>query len=224
VTLNATLQKDAFAKSEGDAWFSRNPKEANDQARLLVQSVQALGAKPQRVLEVGCAGGAPLNVIQEAFEAECFGIEPSAKAVEYANATYPNIKCAIGTADNLEFDDGEFDLVVLGFCLYLTDPQHHFRTAWQIDRVLRNKGLVVIKDFLAPSPYKNTYTHLPGLFARKMPWADMLLWHPSYSLLSRVYMEHGDPFTFAPDERVGIDILYKDSTVAFPNRPPEFTA
>jgi ubiquinone/menaquinone biosynthesis C-methylase UbiE len=217
-----TLQNKIFRDSEGDAWFVRNPKEASSQARLLAGAVQALGFKPTRILEIGCAGGAPLNVLQQTFDCECFGIDPSGEAVEYAKSTFPDISCKVGTADNIEYGDNEFDLVVLGFCLYLTDPEHHFRAAWQIDRVLRDKGAVVIKDFLPPAAYKNAYAHRSGIFARKMPWSDMLLWHPSYSLLSRTYMEHGEPFTFAPDERVGIDILYKDTGVAFPDRPREF--
>lgn len=217
-------QKTVFIESEGDAWFERNPKEASSQVSLMLTALRSMQIAPKSILEIGCGGGAPLSVLQKAFGAKCVGIDPSSKAVEYGSTKYPGILFLQGTADDLQFEDESFDLVVAGFCLYLTDPRDHFRIAWQIDRVLRDKGSIVIKDFLAPSPYKNSYAHQPNLYSYKMDWSNMLTWHPSYSLLSRTYIEHGADLMFAPDERVGIDIIRKDAAVAFPGRPETFHA
>lgn len=204
---------------EGDAWFDRNLKTAHVRIKLLARRIAETGLKPTRILEIGCAGGGPLDFLRETFNADCHGIDPSEKAISHARATHPEIGFSVGTADELPYADASFDLVVLGFCLYIIDPQHHFRVAWQIDRVLMDKGAVAIIDFLPPSPYRNPYAHRPGIYAHKMQWADMLAWHPSYTLLSRTYQEHGEPFGHESDERVAIDILYKDAQAAFPDRP-----
>ena len=215
-------QKSVFIKSEGDAWFERNPKEASEQSVALLDALTAIRIAPRSILEIGCGGGAPLHMLREAFGAKCAGVDPSRKAIAYAASNFPDIDFSIGTADDLPFEDDSFDLVVLGFCLYLTDPKDHFRAAWQIDRVLQDNGTVVIKDFLVPSAYKTPYAHQPGVFSYKMSWSQMLTWHPAYSLLSRTYIEHGSTLTFAPDERVAIDLIRKDTSVAFPDPPTAF--
>ena len=100
--------------------------------------------------------------------------------------------------------------------------RNHFKTAWQVDRVLQARAFAVIRDFLPPTPYKNPYAHSSGLHSFKMNWSAMLMWHPSYQLVSRTYTEHSRPFTFAPDECVVLDVLRKDCALAFPDRPPAF--
>ena len=69
---------------------------------------------------------------------ECYGIEPSFKAVETACTS--GVNAVQGTADRLPYRDGLFDVVVFGFCLYLCDREDLFRIASEADRVLNDQG------------------------------------------------------------------------------------
>ncbi|HJW40256.1 MAG TPA: class I SAM-dependent methyltransferase [Rhizomicrobium sp.] len=212
-------QKEVFLESEGDAWYARNPAPPTPRAQALARTLKEMHIAPSAILEVGCAGGGFLAALQQEFSAaRCAGIDPSARAIEDAGARYPDMTFRQSTADDLPFKDASFDLVILGFCLYLTDPADHFRAAWQTDRVTRSPGFVVVRDFLPPSPYRNSYAHKPGLFSHKMNFSGMLTWHPAYALLSRTYREHSSPYGYDADERVITDILRKDADMAFPRR------
>ena len=91
------------------------------------------------------------------------------------------------------------------FCLYLCDPADYFNIAQQADRVLKDKGYLVILDFLSTVPYRAPYSHHDGIFSHKMNWAQMFTWHPVYRLISRGYSEHAEPHTFHPHERIATD-------------------
>ena len=212
-------QKTAFLVSEGDAYFDRNPKQIDCDKEPIIASMNDLGIKPSSILEIGSSSGARLNCIQKLSGAECHGVDPSAKAVEYGRAHYPNINLLQGSADNLAFPGGRFDLVIFGFCLYLCDPSDYFRIAQEADRVLRDKGFLIIKDFTSAVPLKGTYNHLPGVFSHKLDWTKMFVWNPAYRLLSRRYQEHAQPYGFHPQEAVVIDVLRKDHENAFLSNP-----
>jgi ubiquinone/menaquinone biosynthesis C-methylase UbiE len=167
-----------------------------------------------------------LNCIQKLFGAECYGIDPSAKAVEYGRTHHPKINLSCGSADNLTFPKDRFDLVIFGFCLYLCDPQDYFRIAQETDRVLRDKGFLIIKDFTSPVPMRGTYSHLPGIFSHKLDWASMFTWNPAYRLISRSYLEPAqksmaasDAYSFHPQEQMALDVLRKDTDKAFISNP-----
>lgn len=208
-------QKDIFLASEGDAYFSRNVASLDHEDHITL-ALQRLQIRPRRILEIGCSDGGRLVKMREAFGSECFGIDPSREAINAARSK--DLHLSIGTADRLEYDDASFDFVLFGFCLYLCDPQDHFIIAAEANRVLQNGGLVGIYDFCSTRPYRNAYSHKPGLYSHKMEYANMFLWHPGYRLLSRSYYELGRKFTYMPDEAVSIDLLRKDFVNAFPSR------
>src|ERR1043165_1393195 len=123
-------QKEIFTASEADQWFERNRyacKKLRPENDLLVQTLTAIEIRPKQVLEIGCANGSSLELIHQAFGSRCFGIDPSAQAIEQGRAEYPHLRLQQGTADTLPFEDRQFDLVVFGFCLYLCDRADLFR-------------------------------------------------------------------------------------------------
>ena len=215
----STTQKLTFLDSEGDAYFERNPKDCDCDSDPVVLSLSRLGVVPKRVLEIGCSGGARLDCVSRRIGGECYGIDPSHKAIEHAKKQYSHLTFAQGTADDLPYPDQHFDTVIFGFCLYLCDTQDHFRISWQVDRVLQQQGFLIIKDFLPPFAFKNEYSHKPGIRSHKMNWAGMFTWHPAYSLLSREYVEHAKPYSYHPNERISVDVLRKDTAFAFPTNP-----
>src|SRR5690242_20007005 len=136
------MQRDMFLADEGDAYYGRNASQSVADLRPLVSSLRSLAIAPKRILEIGCSNGRALEMLKAEFGSQCHGIDPSREAVEAGRKRVSGIELAVGTADKLEFPDGFFDLVIFGFCLYLCDPQDHFRIATEADRVVRDGGFI----------------------------------------------------------------------------------
>lgn len=212
-------QKKAFLETEGDAWFGRNRYQDDKELEIIVSTLKTYSITPTSILEIGCASGSQLQRLEQIFGAQCYGIDPSRNAIEHGRKTYPSLILEQGTADELGFPDNYFDLVIFGFCLYLCDPIDHFRIASQADRVLRDGGFLIIKDFISTVPYRSAYSHKVGVYSYKMEWADMFAWNPTYQLLSRHYFEHVRPYAFKRNERASIDLIRKDSAHGFLDCP-----
>lgn len=206
------LQRDIFLNGEGDRYFARN---AADQRMHsddpVLKALTAIGFQASRALEIGASDGWRLLPLKQA-GVYCAGVDPSASAVERGASFGLDLRCA--TCDDLPFETGSFDLVIFGFCLYLVDPELHFKCVSEADRVLRDGGVLAIYDFLPPRPYFNDYSHRPGVKSYKMEFSRYFLAGQSYSLI------HRDMGSIKPpDERVGVDILLKDRRSAFHANP-----
>jgi SAM-dependent methyltransferase len=177
-------QRDVFLESEGDAWLARNPPPGtalpgSDELLLaILQLPMPQTAASIKILEIGCGSGTRLAWLNRNRGFECRGLEPSAKGVEAARAQ--GVTVQQGTAESLPFDAASFDIVVFGFCLYLCDREDLFRIASEADRVLRNPGWIVIRDFYSPTPTRRPYHHRAGLFSYKMDYRSLFAWHPGY--------------------------------------------
>jgi SAM-dependent methyltransferase len=212
-------QKDAFLEGEGNAWYGRNLLHLREPGPgIVLNTLEETGIVPKSVLEIGCANGYRVAQICERFGAVGSGIEPSSNAVADGRIRFPSLTLEVGTADALPFADGQFDVVVFGFCLYLVDPRLHLRCVAEADRVLAEGGLLLIYDFIEPIPYYNEYAHLPGIRSHKMEFSRFFLASPAYKLLRRnmVVPERGVP---RPDQAVGVDVLTKNYATAFPPNP-----
>jgi ubiquinone/menaquinone biosynthesis C-methylase UbiE len=210
-------QKEIFLNSEGDSWFERNHQAIQNREYTLDDPVisaisRCKQSEPwgERLLEVGCGEGKRLGWIQENLNIECFGIEPSAKAVSFAKLQ--NIEVRQGTADQLPYDDSFFEFVVFGFCLYLCDREDLFRIAHEVDRVLKPNSWLIIQDFFSTTPIKNRYHHRDGIYSFKMDYRRLFDWHPNYICLSHEILGHESiEFTDDPNEFVATSVLRKSS-------------
>lgn len=217
------MQKDVFLSGEGDAWYRRNKSQldlANANDDSVVELITQQKLVPKKVLEIGCASGKRLNTIHQIFGASCSGIDVSNEAVLAGNTQYPSIKLNVGSADDLPFENESFDLVIFGFCLYLCDRKDLFKIASEADRVLKDKGMIIIKDFHPPFPYKNKYSHCDNIFSYKMDYSRLFTWNPSYTLLSNNIVGHSsiDTRTII-DERISLSLIYKSMEDAYAQKP-----
>ena len=170
------------------------------------------------MLEIGCGEGGRLAYLKKNYNIECFGVEPSKKAVEKANSK--GIEAKIGTADNLEFDDGSFDVVIFGFCLYLCDSEDLFKIAYEVDRVLKDEAILVIYDFLTPFPYKNHYKHYSGIYAYKMDYSKLFSWNQYYQIVyKKIFSHESSDFPTDANERIGLVVLKKNTDFAYSLEP-----
>ncbi|PCH56232.1 MAG: hypothetical protein COC15_03440 [Legionellales bacterium] len=142
-----------------------------------------------------------------------YGIDPSNNAIQQGNKQYSNLHLETGTADNLPYENGFFKVVIFGFCLYLVDRDLLMRTIAEADRVLGDKGFIIITDFDSIMPHKRKYHHLPDreIYSYKMDYAQLFFGCPHYALVEKISYSHQSEF-FCKDmsERVATTILYKD--------------
>lgn len=213
-------QNDTFLAGEGDQWFNRNAHVLQPQRDEYVQLLKGQGISPMRVLEIGCANGFHLEALRRAFGCQACGIDPSQAAINEGSRQFPALQLNQGTARKLAAEDGAFDLVILGFCLYLCDREDLFRIAAEVDRVLADGGFVLIKDFCPPLPYRNNYGHKEGLFSFKMDYSRMFSWNPAYELVFLQRLAHADERRrYHPDEQIALQLLRKDLTAFALDKP-----
>ncbi len=183
-------QKEIFLEKEGDAYYERNhtplkkikfgPNDPIIKAILKCKTKNS-SQKKINLLEIGCGEGKRLQWISKNFSFNCYGVEPSKKAVNKINKN--NIKVIRGTADFLDFKNNKFDFVIFGFCLYLCDRDDLFQIAKEADRVLKNNGYLIIMDFYSETHGASKYHHLSGIFSYKMDYRNLFTWHPNYECI-----------------------------------------
>lgn len=178
-------QTDIMLESEGDAWLERNRAKLG-QHDPVSEVIADLRLQPKRVLEIGCANGWRLARLRAQYGCEVFGVDPSAKAVAEAGGLN-SVPAARGTADSLPLGREMFDLVICGFCLYLTDPADWLRIAAEVNRVLTfYTGVLVIHDFAVKGEsFARFYKHNAGVTAYHFDFAKLWLAHPWYMLMER---------------------------------------
>jgi SAM-dependent methyltransferase len=110
-----------------------------------------------RILDVGCGSGGQLRRLTDfgAQPENCFGIDLFPPSLASARRQNPNIAFIEGSAAELPFASGEFDLV-FQFTVFTSvlDAQIRQTMAAEIHRVLRSGGYFIWYDFIY-SNYKN---------------------------------------------------------------------
>ena len=134
--MNKRLQKEIFLKNEGNACFDRWHNKtkidsnnvfdsSNDSIiKAITKCIEGKSTKKKNLLEIGCGEAKRLHWLSKNLEFQCYGIEPSEKAITHSNSK--NVKIVRGTADSIDFENNKFDFVVFGFCLYLCNRSDLF--------------------------------------------------------------------------------------------------
>jgi SAM-dependent methyltransferase len=220
---DAGRQRDGFLDGAADDWFERNREAPADTPLLRFDEIIATYLRPDRaLLEVGCSDGRRLQRLDRMGpgQSRLAGIEPSAQAVAAGKAADPRLELVVGTAEALPFDDGAFDTVVLGFCLYLCDPGLLPRIVAETDRVLADGGTLAIIDFDPPTPRRREYRHRPGLWSHKMDYSVPFLAYPAYAAAEMLSISHhATAWSEDESERVGLKVLKKQVGAGFALEP-----
>ena len=217
--MKSKMQRDAFLDGEGDQYFYRNKIEKNNIDNLdenysdhltdICSNLPLDNSPKINVLEIGCGQALRLKELNKIKGWTVHGVDPSKKAVQYAQENGVNSK--VSTADKLPYEDNKFDLVIFGFCLYVCDREDLFKIAYEADRVLKKESWLIIFDFWAPSHDKNNYHHLKGIKSYKMDLPKMFSWHPSYIVFDHAVRLHGEKkYTDNPKEWVASTLIRKN--------------
>jgi SAM-dependent methyltransferase len=182
-------QSDAFLEGAGDDYFRRNRQDFGNQdhdpVSLIIDQVDL---KPKSILEVGCANGWRLVKLKEKHGCEVRGVDPSEEAITDGNKTLGN-DLSVGVASALPYPDGCFDLVIMGFCMWLCDPGTWLRIAGESDRVLADTGHLLVHDYVCPRPlfwkYAPDYASTAEQAATGWLYDYRKLWlsNPTYTLI-----------------------------------------
>lgn len=146
---------------------------------------------------------------------ECYGIEPSKKAIDHGNAmlkqrNIEKVGLRQGYSDELPYSDAFFDMVYLGFCLYQVDRNKLLKTISECDRVLKKGGYCVITDFDTPVRYLRENIHNREMPTYKADYSEMLLPY-GYTLVHKVMYSHStEGFWEEVQERVSTQIFFKE--------------
>ncbi len=217
-------QKEIFIRSEGDSYYLRNRLKLDDALRSwkkdpVIRAVRDIGFRPKSILEIGCGNGWRLQALANRYKASCCGIDPSEKAINAGRPLFPDLSITQATADDIPYENNRFDLVILGFCLYLCDRKDLFKIAYEVDRVLADEGKLVILDFSPPFPYRNPYSHYPGIFSYKMAYEALFAWNPAYFVVYQHLFASSPESTKMADERTSVVVLTKCMEGAYPDSP-----
>lgn len=215
------IQKDAFIKYEADNYFRRNQtilKSYTIDNDPIIKVLMDYNYNPKRVLEIGCNAGYRLNGFRSIFpNSELYGLEPSTEAINYGKKHFDSsINFVQGTADDLtSFDTSSFDLVIIGFLLYVVDRTILLKTISEIDRVIANKGILMNIDFFAQTPHKNLYTHInkTEAYTYKQNYEDIFISSRLYQLTDKRSFNHaGKNYDISHDfkGKITVSLMQKD--------------
>lgn len=194
-------QAEEFLNGEGDNWYERNKHaELN---YTVINSILDLGAKPDRILEVGCGNARYLGELHRYYGCEALGFDASEKAISEGRKNYPKLileeDTAVGALEELVLYKDQlgckYDIVIFGFCLYIMDREDIFSIVYLTDQILMDGGYIVIHDFDPVTPTKVPYKHKEGLFTYKMNYAGLWLANPEYKMISKTVTAPGETIT-----------------------------
>jgi ubiquinone/menaquinone biosynthesis C-methylase UbiE len=85
------------------------------------------------VLEVGCGTGNYIIALQAQVGCACWGIDPSQEMLDKARSRTDKVTLRLGSAEQLDLDDGPFDLVfTVDVIHHLQDVQAYYARAWSL--------------------------------------------------------------------------------------------
>jgi ubiquinone/menaquinone biosynthesis C-methylase UbiE len=219
--LPGSAQHDAWTLGRAaDAYFERN-REHLDADTDLSRSTQFYASHISRgvkVLEIGSSNGWILEQLRRLTNCDGYGIDPSALAIRDGQTRYPTLRLSVGAADEIPYPDAFFDVVLIGFCLYLIDRLRLMRVVAEVDRVLADEGKLMITDFDPIRPHRRPFVHQEQVWSYKMSYPNLWLANPAFSLVEKIAFNHrGDHFHVDENERLASWILWKDIHNAYPD-------
>jgi ubiquinone/menaquinone biosynthesis C-methylase UbiE len=113
------------------------------------------------LLDVGCGTGKLLSLISSKYEVQLYGVDLSKNMLEIArNKLGEKADLRVGDSESLPFEDDSFEMVTC------TDSFHHYphpeNVLAEVRRVLKPKGILLIADPWAPTPFRqlvNIFMH-----------------------------------------------------------------
>ena len=213
-----TKNKNLFNEKDANNWFRRNIKNLESMGsdpiiEMLINWLEPFKSELSSALEIGCGSGHRINQLSNSLKLKCFGLEPSSDAIKYIKDNFSSLIVKKGYGHDVPYKE-PFDLVHLGFFLYLVDRELYLRCISEADRLVKPGKFLSIIDFETPFPYANKYLHKGEIYSHKVNNAEVFVSSGLYSVVNKFHFSHGDLF-FNRDinERISLTLLYKETDI-----------
>ena len=188
-------QDRVFSHSEGNRWFDRNKealKRFDPSKDFALRLLDMYHLHPRRVLEIGAANGVRLAAITGRYGVRAVAVEPSAKAIADGKRRFPSIKYVRASAARIPLRES-FDLIILNFVLHWVDRTSLLRSVAEIDRLLDDKGYLMIGDFLPVNLMRVRYHHIRSqhVYTYKQNYAAVFIASGLYHMVGLLSGDHG---------------------------------
>jgi Methylase involved in ubiquinone/menaquinone biosynthesis len=132
---------------------------------LKVKLVEKIELKPKsRILDVACANGSLLEMINYKNVIDGYGIDISDKMIKQAKLLHPQFKFSVSNSNKLVFEDSFFDAITVCAAFHHFSEPLSFLT--EAKRVLKPNGLLFIME-----PYFNPFIRI--IFNLLIPFLKM---------------------------------------------------
>jgi len=144
-----------------------------------------------RVLEVGCNVAAQLGVLQGVNpRLELWGLDPQSYALEKARHQYPEMNFVDGTAFDLPFEDGYFDLIMTNAVLIHIHPTDLPAALAEIHRCTRR--YIFYHEYFSETPCEIPYRGQGGLLWKMDYKAEYLKLFPNLRCVDECYLPYSE--------------------------------
>ncbi len=157
--------------------------EKADKNHPVIKLFRSKKIQTKKLLEIGCSTGFVLKRIKDITNANCYGIDPSRKAISEGKKIFKGINLYPGTLESSSLRKKKFDLIIFGFFLFLLPPKKILNLFKIVDDMLDNDGKIIIYDFHAKNLIRKKYKHKKGLFSYKWNFKNVFLSLPQYKLV-----------------------------------------
>jgi pseudaminic acid biosynthesis-associated methylase len=185
-TAQLALWRSEFGRSYTDRNDHAKPERQVSWGKLIG------GLTIERALEVGCNVGWNLSYLAGLGVPSLYGIEPQRYAVERARARDPGFGVLQGTAFDLPFKDGWFDLAFTSGVLIHISPDDAPRAMAELYRVSR-RYLVAI-EYDHPTEVEVAYRGHEGALWKRDHGALWQRLYPSLRLRKRIELHAADGY------------------------------
>jgi SAM-dependent methyltransferase len=153
-----------FLEGEGDSWFNRNSEAINeikfDFPTYLIDLIKDKSGI-RKIAELGCSNGWRLKKLQEIFpDILLSGIDASAAAIKDGQKKYPHLELHQGLLADIPLRE-EYNVVIVYFVFHWVDRSSLAKSIAEVDRLVRDGGMLIIGDFYPDFPQRRRYHHLP---------------------------------------------------------------
>ncbi len=157
----------------------------------IINLIRKKKLKFKNVLEIGCSTGFILQKIYEITKADCYGIDISKKAIIEGKKLFKNIKLFYGFFESSNLKKKNYDLIILGFFLFLLNPNNILNLFSKINDSIKPGGLLIIYDFYNKKFHKKNYKHEKKLSTYRYDFKNIFLSVPNYELVytKKIYNE-----------------------------------
>jgi SAM-dependent methyltransferase len=164
-TIN--MQQDQiFLEREGNGWFDRNSQaidQKNVEFDLPTHIIDLIANKSGlcNIVELGCSNGWRLQRLQEKLpDIQFTGIDASLAAIEDGRTKYPQVELHQGILADIPLQQ-QYDVVIVYFVFHWVDRSSLARSIAEVDRLVKDGGMLIIGDFDPDFAQRRPYHHLP---------------------------------------------------------------